>query len=378
MSRSETIYRLGHWIASHKPGVLRLSWKDRELFLTLREGKIVSAVGPSPRRLARLLGPGIRVDEADLMIAARQAAEKNQLPIEESVGAVKVLIQEDLSQWLCDPNRELKLLDEQPELGPDPNISFQHALIELILTARDDIYSQHILPDRSKALRRHRNFSEQYGALRLSEEADLVVARIDGHRDIAEVLTRSSLPEAEIHRLLAALTSAGILEIVEPEKREEAPEPPEPPEPELIVSVMKEDEDETSNAHKKKLPPWIVLVAAASILLIIALSVFLYFGPFQSQEKTPVGEHWGVVVDLACEAGEYRRLMETANRRKDVLALPTDEDSSSPCWRLIWGDFPNRRDAEDAIRKIPKDLRHEGFKAHVLEYHPQPTPDKVD
>ncbi len=377
MSRSETIYRLGHWIASHKPGVLRLSWKDRELFLTLREGKIVSAVGPSPRRLARLLGPGIRVDEADLMIAARQAAEKNQLPIEESVGAVKVLIQEDLAQWLCDPNREVKLLDEQPEVGPDPNISFQHALIELILTARDDVYSQHILPDRSKALRRHRNFSEQYGALRLSEEADLVVARIDGHRDITEVLTRSSLPETEIHRLLAALTCAGILEIVEPEEEQEAPASV-PPEPELIVSVMKEDEDKTSNAPRKKLAPWVVLVAAGSTLLIIALSAFLYLGRFQSAEETRVEEHWGVVVDLACEAGEYRRLMETANRRKDVLAMPTDEDSSSPCWRLIWGDFPGKSEAEDAIRKIPEDLRHEGFKAHVLEYSPPPTPDKVD
>jgi len=314
------------------------------------------------------------------MLAARQAAEKYELSAEESIGAVKVLIQEDLAMWLCHPDRQLKLLDEEPEIGPDPNISFQHALIELILTAKEDVFSQHVLPEKSIVLRRHQNFSKQYSALRLSEEADLVVARINGQRSITDILSRSSLPEAEIFRLLAALTSAGILEIaLLEEQTESAPESsPETDREGLDVTLLQEDSPSPGEVPPRNLPRWLVPTAAAAVLLLITVLWFVFSKPSNPTQVTGHGAHWGIVVDLACEAADYRRLMQMANSRNDVLALATEGDSSAPCWRLVWGDFSSKLKAEEKISSVPKKLIPPGFKAHVIEYQPPKKPETAN
>jgi len=367
MSHSETIYRLGSWIATHQPGVLRLAWPEGELLLTIRKGKIVSVVGPNPRRLARILGPGIRLDEADLMILARQSTEKNGIRIDDSVGAVKTIIQEELAAWLCSPERELQFLEENPDPGSDPNISFRHALIELILTAEADVFSSHVLPDHTAVLQRHQDFSRSYSALGLSEEADLVVSRVDGKRSISEILSKSSLPEGEVLRLLAALTCTGVLEVAREEKKPAA----SPVEKELEVTVMPVEAAADSGKVTRISRAQLLTALGVLILLLGALGWFFFFRHGSKVPSGPVDEHWGIVVDLACEPADYRRMMQTASRRKDVLALPTGEaDSSEQCWRLVWGDFPEKQKAEDALDRIPAALRHEGFASHVIKYEP--------
>lgn len=371
MDHSETIHRLGHWIASHQAGVLRLAWPQGELFLTIRDGKIVSAVGPDGQRLARVLGTRTG-DEKDLMLAAREASEKHNIPIDEAVGAVKVLLQQELGSWLTNPDRELKLLDEQPEVGPDPNISFQHALIELILTADEDIFSTHILPDKSTILKRNEHFSDHYSSLRLSEEADLVVARIDGQRKISDILSKSSLAGAEILRLLSALTAAGLLEMVAdpPGALEE-----EIKEPELSVTLMDDNSEKETQPQGHHLSPWVIVGAGVGSLLLISLVWFFFLRPSPPLESTEANGHWGLVVDLACEPAEYRRMIRKADSRADVQAIESAGDSSSdqPCWQLVWGDFPSKGRARDSINDIPKILRHEGFQAHPIELSVSPS-----
>ena len=369
MSHSETIYRLGSWIATHQPGVLRLAWPEGELLLTIRNGKIVSVVGPNPRKLARMLGPGIRLDETDLMISARLAAEQHAIRVEESVGAVKAIIQEELAAWLCSPERELQFLEENPDPGPDPNVSFQHALIELILTAEADVFSRHILPDHSDLLRRHSAFSRNYASLGLSEEADLVVSQVDGQRSIRDILKKSSLPEGEVLRLLSALTCTGILEVAREEKKPSV----NPVEKELEVTVMPVEAEVEAKAVRMN-RSMLLTAAGALILFLGTLGWFFFFRHGSEVPPAPAGEHWGIVVDLACEPADYRRMIQTASRRKDVLALPTGEaDSSEQCWRLVWGDFPEKQKAEAALDQIPAPLRHEGFASHVIKYEPSAT-----
>jgi len=143
----------------------------------------------------------------------------------QAVGAVKELVQLSFAAWLLDPDRQLEIVDSDVAASESPTISAAHAVVELVLSSQDPAVARAILPELDTRLRRSADFLELYSPLRLSEEADLIVAKVNGQRTAGEIAGRSPHGHDEVLNLLAALVAAGMLE---PAPAEEAVEVPAP------------------------------------------------------------------------------------------------------------------------------------------------------
>jgi hypothetical protein len=77
------------------------------------------------------------------------------------------------------------------------------------------------------------------------------------------------------------------------------------------------------------------------------------------------------VVDLGCEPQELQRVLKKAHQYPDeLLPVAAEASEGSPCWRLVWGRFPDRKTAQAAVKDIPSHLRLDGFSPHPIELPP--------
>ena len=356
MSDPHEIWQFGQWIARREGGAARLGWSGGELILRLHNGRIRFVEGVDPSELCRRLScePSGNID---LLEEARGLAGTGQIAETIAMGAAKELLQKSLRAWLIDPQRELEIVEGEPDGVDGATISITHTLVELVLSDTTSEAARSILPDLDVLLNRSPNFLDLYGPLRLSEEADLIVSKISGERTAQEVADRSPHGPDEVVRLLAALVATGILE----------------PEPALMVSgdidLIPVDEGEKS--RRRRLPvPWII---AAAAVLVIALVVLIWM---MSGSKTTAadeivaasGIEWGLVIDMGCEPQDLQRVLKKAqNNPKAVRPVAIDSGDGEPCWQLVWGRFPSREAAEEATGKIPGGLSQQGFEPHSIE-----------
>jgi hypothetical protein len=354
MHDPDLIWRLGRWIARRESGTARLSWSEGVLELLLRRGIAISLKGPDPASLAERLGcePSGR---DDVLEEARELAAQRGIPESQTVGAAKELLQDGLRSWFEDPNRGLELVEGEVEDRELPTISISHAIIELILADTGTDFVSLILPDNHLVLRRSPNFLELYSPLRLSEEADLVVAKITGQRTADEISSRSPHSTDEVIRLLAALTATGMLEPIPVAEQDERRD--------LLTVDLPEDEP-----TRRQLPVrWIgVGVVLLAVMLIVLAIVFLR--PSQAPPDAGATIFWGVVVDMGCEPQELQRVLKKARQNpNDLRPMQADTGDGDPCWRLVWGRFPSREAAVDEVANIPERLLFEGFQPHPVE-----------
>ena len=356
MSDPYEIWQFGHWIARREGGAARLGWSGGELILRLHNGRIRFVEGVDPSELCRRLSCE-PLGNIDLLEEARGLAGTAQIAETIAMGAAKELLQKSLRAWLIDPQRELEIVEGEPDGVDGATISITHTLVELVLSDTTSEAARSILPDLDVLLNRSPNFLDLYGPLRLSEEADLIVSKISGERTAQEVANRSTHGPDEVVRLLAALAATGILE----------------PEPALVVSgdidLIPVDEGEKS--RRRRVPvPWIVAAVAA---LVIALVVLIWM---MSGSKTTAADEavaasdikWGLVIDMGCEPQDLQRVLKKAqNNPKAVRPVAIDSGESEPCWQLVWGRFPSRQAAEEAIGEIPGGLSQQGFEPHSIE-----------
>ena len=212
----------------------------------------------------------------------------------------------------------------------------------------------HILPDLDLLLRRTPNFLELYSPLRLSEEADLVVAKITGQRTAGEISERSPHGGEEVIRLLAALVAAGMLE---PVPVADAVEP----------SIGLEVELPDDEPERRELPiKWIAAAAVAMVILLV-IAVLAILRP--DAAEVPVDQaSWTLVVDMGCEPEELQRVLKKARQHPKALRpVQADTGEGEPCWRLVWGDFSSREEAEAEVPNVPSALVVEGFTPHAIE-----------
>ena len=356
MSDPYEIWQFGHWIARREGGAARLGWSGGELILRLHNGRIRFVEGVDPSELCRRLSCE-PLGNIDLLEEARGLAGTAQIAETIAMGAAKELLQKSLRAWLIDPQRELEIVEGEPDGVDGATISITHTLVELVLSDTTSEAARSILPDLDVLLNRSPNFLDLYGPLRLSEEADLIVSKISGERTAQEVANRSTHGPDEVVRLLAALAATGILE----------------PEPALVVSgdidLIPVDEGEKS--RRRRVPvPWIVAAVAG---LVIALVVLIWM---MSGSKTTAADEavaasdikWGLVIDMGCEPQDLQRVLKKAqNNPKAVRPVAIDSGESEPCWQLVWGRFPSRQAAEEAIGEIPGGLSQQGFEPHSIE-----------
>jgi len=356
MQDANRIWQFGRWIARRRPGSARLSWTGGEISLGVRDGRIHSAEGPDVGDLVDRLACE-PTDETDLLAAARELGRRYRIPETQAMGAAKEILQRSLHDWLMDPDRELDLDDTAPDAVEGATISITHALVELVLADTSGEVAHRVLPDRNAVLQRSPAFLELYAPLRLSEEADLIVAGITGSATAGDIADGSNHNAEEVLRLEAALVATGILEAAEPEL----------PAAELDWPSVDVDDDEI--VVRRKLPVWLIAAVAGLLIVIVAVLALVLFGGNDDDRAAVEGSgDWGVVVEMGCEPQDLQRMLRKRNlERKALRTVKADPTNGDTCFRLIWGSFPSREAAEAAIDGVPPTLVEDGFEMHVIE-----------
>jgi hypothetical protein len=356
MQDPQLIWEFGRWIARRDPGTARLSWTGGEIALGVRQGRIHSALGLDPGELADRLACET-TGESDLLAEARALASAHQIAETRAMGTAKEILQRAIHEWLMDPERRLDFEAEQPVVADGATISITHLLVELVLADTQRNVAESILPDRRVSLQRSSAFLELYAPLRLSEEADLIVAGLTATATVEDVAGTSNHDPEEVVRLMAALVATGVLEADEPEI----------PAQELDWPGTELDLDEPPG---KKIPVWMIAAAAAVLALVIILFGWTMLrGDDDPDAQVAAGSgDWGIVVEMGCEPQDLQRMMRKRNiERKSLRTVPIDSAAGDTCFRLVWGSFVNRSAAEEAMGEVPADLVEEGFEPHVIE-----------
>lgn len=349
------IWEFGRWIARQDPGSARLTWTGGEVVLGVRQGRIHSVNGLATDELANRLGCE-SAGEDDLLAEARALGQTRGVPETRAMGAAKEILQDALHQWLMDPEREFSLDDGEPSEVDGATISITHALVELVLADTEHNVATSILPDADVALQRSDGFIELYAPLRLSEEADLIVAGITGSATAQDIAGDSAHQPDEVVRLVAALVATGVLEASQPVMSAQ----------DLDWSGAELDDQEQT---RRKIPVWMIGAAAAAILIVIIIIAVVFMGGDEAPETTAVGSgDWGVVVEMGCEPQDLQRMLRKRNlERKALRTVKADPTNGDTCFRLVWGRFGTREAAEGAMVDIPSNLVEEGFDPHVIE-----------
>ncbi len=325
------------------------------MVLEVIAGKIVSVRGVDPTEVGNELGV-TPVGHPDLLVEADALATRHEIPDTQAVGAAKAVLQRRLRSWLVDPDHSLEVAEGPVESGGGPTISLTHALVELVLADQGQELSRAVLPDLEVLLRRSGGFLDLYAPLRLSEEADLIVAKITGQRTALEIAARSPHGRDEVIRLLAALVLTGMLEPV-----------PVASSPEDSGMLQGRPESAGGSPRRRVPVKWLV-AAAATLALVLSVATFVLLrgdGRGAPAIDPAASGTWTVVVDMGCEPQELQRVLQKANQHpKDLRAIRASLAGNDPCWRLVWGRFDSEDEAFTAIGKVPGGFIREGFTPH--------------
>jgi hypothetical protein len=356
MQDPRQVWELGRWIARRESATARLAWSGGEIVLGLRSGRIHSVHGLDAAELSARLGCA-PAGEPELLAEARRLCIERGVPETRAIGAVKEMVQQALHGWLTDPGRQFATDGDAPAEADGPTISITHALVELVLADTRSNIAGAILPDREVVLRRSRNFIELYAPLRLSEEADLIVAGISGAATAAGVARSSSHHPDEVARLVAALIATGVLEPVEQSV------------PEQDLDWSGTDLDGAGSVRiRRKIPLWLIGVAALALVIVIAAVAWMMSRAGTNEPRETVGGDWGVVVEMGCEPEDLQRMLRKRNIERSALrTVKADPGTGDTCFRLVWGSFASRQAAEAAIADVPSSLVEAGFRPHVIE-----------
>jgi hypothetical protein len=356
MSDPHEIWQFGQWIGRQEGGAARLAWADGELILRIHKGRIRFVEGIDPTELSTRLSCQ-PVGKRDLLEEARAISNGGQIAENYAMIAAKELIQKSLRAWLLDSNRELEVVEGEPDGVDGATISITHTLVELVLSDTTGDAAAAILPNDDILLVRSPGFLDLYAPLRLSEEADLIVSKITGERTAGEVAGSSDHGSSEVMRLLAGLVVTGILE----------------PETPLHISddVDLLPADELVSGPKRRLPITWIVAAAAALFIVLAVILFIMARSGGSEAVQGAGGEdlaWSLVIDMGCEPQDLQRVLKKAQENpKVVRPVSADTGEGEPCWRLVWGRFSTREAAEAAVDGIPEELRQEGFAPHPIE-----------
>jgi len=212
-------------------GVLTFSRLEHRLRFEILEGAVLGVSSSDPAfDTAEVLVRAGKLDAAVLedrrlpagRDRARAARELGLLTERdwrwgEKIRAVEIL--SDLIGWLEGTYK----LDpfERPEAGGF-RLGIERLLLELFLRSRDRAFIHQSLGAVDAPLQRAANFDQEFPALGLTSEALAVIEAIDGRATAAEIPRRVAPDPFSVEKLLAALTTLGL---VHPEYAAEAPPP---------------------------------------------------------------------------------------------------------------------------------------------------------
>ncbi len=221
--------------------VLSLSSQPRYDTATIlsRAGKLEGAA------LEKLRGPS----GGDAALAALEAGliSAKEWRWGQKIRAIEIL--SDLLGWL---EGEYSFDPQARPAAADWTLPVPRLVLELFLRSRDRTLVEHYLGPSDLPLLRAGSFDEEFETFGLTSDAGDVVALVDGRASAEEIAERAPAEEFAVLKLLAALTTLGLVHPAEaaPEPVHETPAPIRPEAEEPEVSREEEPEPEPERADR--------------------------------------------------------------------------------------------------------------------------------
>jgi len=203
-----------------RSGSLRFTRGGASAGYDLADGEIVAVFSSEPRfETSAILVRAGKLDASalerlsmppgtDAALAALQTGilTRREWKWGEKIRAIEILA--DLLTWA--DGKYLSDVDARPEPGefvlPIPRL-----VLELFLRSRDRNLVEHQLGPTDVPLRRSDNFDEEFSTFGLTADAESVVQLIDGGATAIEISERAPAEEFAVLKLLAALTTLGLI-----------------------------------------------------------------------------------------------------------------------------------------------------------------------
>jgi hypothetical protein len=214
---------------------------------------LIRAAKLDPAAVERLTMP----EGSDAALAAMQAGliTAREWRWGQKIRAIEIL--SDLLGWL-----EGEYVFEPGGSAPagDWTLPVPRLVLELFLRSRDRTLVEHYLGPSDLPLLRAGSFDEEFETFGLTADAGSVVRLIDGETSAEEIAERSPADEFAVLKLLAALTTLGLVHPAEaapvaPPRRPVAPRPEPRPEPSPPAEPPGEMEREAAPEAEQEAPP---------------------------------------------------------------------------------------------------------------------------
>ena len=232
-------------------GVLEFTRGDRRSRFDVLDGAVVEASSSDPSLdAAEVLLRAGKLDATAIGARefrpgedrARWAREQGLLTERDWRWGEKIRVVEILSDLIGWPEGRYTFYPDEPPDEPrspgELRLGIERLLLELFLRSRDREFVHRSLGAADAPLQRSADFDESFAALGLTPDAALVAAAIDGRASAAEISRRIPPDPYSVEKLLAALTTLGLVhpEYAAPARvrrkpAKEAPEPAPPPAP---------------------------------------------------------------------------------------------------------------------------------------------------
>ena len=122
--------------------------------------------------------------------------------------------------------------------------------------------------------------------------------------------------------------------------------------------------------QRTKVPIWALLGTLAVVLVVVALLTAWWNRSNQREvEPAVAGAEWALVVDMGCEPQELQRVLKKAREHpRDLKPVAAEAGEDSPCWRLVWGRFPNHEAANAtlAMAYLRKGRNQDAYRSFLL------------
>jgi hypothetical protein len=307
--------------------------------------QIVGVEGDDNDLLAAAFG---LTDSGDWFAEAQAAVAAGQVSQAESNAVVKRALGARLREFFLASDAQVSFGPELPTEERGLTVSYPHLVVEMTLGKDGEALVPIFLPQPEQVLRCLPDYARRVGALGLTDEAVAILAKINNQRTAQEIADPSPHGREVALRLLAAAVGAGLAEasdrIVDRPLMEVASPLPEP------------------SAHHRRW--WLVLLA---VLVVGIAAAVLVYKPWLLTKSAGTGGPWAVAVDGGCQPAELERLYRRQEQDKTNLRVVPFGRAPDQCYRLVWGHFPTKEEAEDAKPSLGDATVARGFVAHVVK-----------
>lgn len=333
------------WVGQKAKGSARLHWAGGELVLFVSGLQIVGVEGDDNDLLAAAFG---LTESGDWFAEAQAAVGAGQVSQAESNAVVKRALAARLREFFLASDATVKFGPELPTEERGLTVSYPHLVVEMVLGKEGEALVPIFLPEPEQVLRCLPDFARRVGALGLTDEGVAILAKINNQRTAQEIADPSPHGREVALRLLAGAVGGGLAEASD----RLADTPLIDVAPPLL---------EAATHHRRLWPVFFVL-----IVVVLAVAALLY-KPWSWTKTAGNGGPWAVAVDGGCQPAELERLYRRQEQDKVTLRVVPFGRGEDQCYRLVWGHFPSKEQAEDAKGHLRDGIVARGFVAHVVK-----------